>query len=93
MREMRRSQRQKEKGTEDTQTGQTTAHSPLIRQGCNSHTHRQALKQPKHITAPFESVFLTGVNRTSLLLDVIYVASHVTGNLIILKALYILKYD
>lgn len=35
------SKAKKRKETEDTQTEQTTAHSPIILQGCNSHTHRQ----------------------------------------------------
>lgn len=55
----RNERNQRRKGTEDTQTEQTTAHSPLILQGCNSHTHRQPRfsqkKQNKNITALFGS--------------------------------------
>lgn len=39
-----------------TQTEQTTAHSPLILQGCNSHTHWQPCFSQKNITALFGSV-------------------------------------
>lgn len=50
---------QRRKGTEDTQTEQTAAHSPLMLRGCNSHTHRQprfSRKQKrKHIAALFGS--------------------------------------
>lgn len=53
----RNERNQRRKGTEETQTEQTTAHSPLILQGCNSHTHRQPRfsqeNKNKNITALF----------------------------------------
>lgn len=61
-----RNQKAKRKETEGSQTEQTTAHSPLILQGCNSHTHWQHRFSQK--TSPHcleRLVFLNSVNRKS----------------------------
>lgn len=57
---------EKKKETEDTQTERTTAHSPLILQGCNSHTHRQPCYSQKRSPHCLDQlVFRSSVDRNS----------------------------